>query len=245
MTGQQLYDDVITPTLGGEEIDIDYALQLVEVARLDFEQRRMWQGLKAKDTSQTVLSGNTPATAFNIPNPVTPSLTTPGFVHYLPDRQGRAVLRLVNSSNPGDVRVVPMIEFEEQDLRQNEDVFFADYPNSKFYLLGNFNATYKIYQYFKADFGAITPTSSWNGFQSRHMAALGLQACARYRLGADYDDLNARNADENYKASEDMFKAMMKWDSELSLQAAQARNFGRSSGYKDGRISGFPGQDLG
>ena len=36
------------------------------------------------------------------------------------------------------------------------------------------------------------------------------QSAARYRLGTDYDDIAARNADENYKASEDMYKAMVR-----------------------------------
>jgi len=237
MTGQQLYDNVITPTLGGEEIDINYALVLVEAARADFEGRRLWQGLKGKDGSQTVNSGNTPTTAFQIPNPATPSLATPGFMQYLPNREGKCVLRLVNTGNANDVREIPMIEYEEQYQHQNEDVFYADYPNSQIYLLGTFTASYKIWQMFKADFGAITVSSSWNGFNARFMPMLGLQACARYRLGADYDDLNARNADDNFNAAEAMYKAAMKWDVERSLQAAQSRNFGNSGrGYTSGRV---------
>lgn len=238
MNGQNLYDNVITPTLGGEEIDINYALVLVELARVDFEGRRLWQGLKGKDGSQVVNSGNLPTTAFQIPNPATPSLATPGFMQYLPDREGKAVLRLVNTANANDVRAVHMIEYEEQYQHQNEDVFYADYPNSLIYLLGTFTASYKIWQMFKADFGAITVSTGWNGFPARFMPALGMQAAARYRLGADYDDLNARNADQNFQASEAVFKAMMKWDSELSLQAAQSRNFGvGGGGYQSGRVS--------
>lgn len=239
LTGQNLYDNVITPTLGGEEIDINYALVLVELARADFEGRRLWQVLKARDGSQTVVSGNTPSTPFTIPQPATPTLATPAFMQYLPDREGKTVLRLVNTGNANDVRKVHMIEYEEQFEHQNEDVFYADYANNLFYLLGTFTASYKIWQTFKADFGPITTTTTWNGFAARFMPALGLQAAARYRLGADYDDLNARNADQNFQASEALFKAMMKWDSELSLQAAQSRDFsnaGRRS-YHSGRIN--------
>lgn len=242
MTGAQLY--IYLGNILGKQIDETYALALFNLARLDFETRRIWSVLKAKDTSQTVLAGYNPNTPYSIPNPPTFSQTTPGFVQYILEGS----LRLVNPNNLQDFIICNEIPFENQVEAQQDNCFYADYPNYKIYFPGTQAQARQIWQFFTADFGDITVATQWVGFPTRFQPALAFQAAARYRLGTDYDDINARNADDNYNASEMMYKAMVKWDENRVLQAHQNLDYssrmgggGADSGFQPGRISDYQG----
>lgn len=226
MTGQQLYDDILTPTLADEQIDQNYALALFNVARLDFEQRRPWQVLKAKDTSLTALSGQNPTVPYAMPTPATPSLTTPYLTRYLLEGS----IRLVNTGNSNQIIGLREIPFENQLDYTSGNFFYSDYAKREFYILGNLPSAFTIAQFFIADFGDITLTTSWVGFPSRFHPMIAFQAAARNRLGADYDDIAARNADQNFQTAEAMYKAMVSWDSNIAQQVATNRPFGANYG---------------
>lgn len=48
---------------------------------------------------------------------------------------------------------------------------------------------------------------------------LAYDVAAMYRLGVSYDDINARNADDNNKQAQLMYGAMETWDDNLQRSA--------------------------
>lgn len=226
MTGQQLYDNVLTPTMGTEEIDQNYALVLFNLARSDFEQRRPLTFLRAKDTSLTALPGQNIATPYAIPSPATPSIATPYLMSYLKE----GALRLTSTTNINNQITLREVAFEDQLDYIGSNYFWTDYVARKFYILANLPGSYTINQFFIADFGNITLTTSWNGIPEQFQPMLAFQAAARNRLGADYDDIGARNADENYKSAEDLYRALTQLDARIQQQQATNRSFGATQG---------------
>lgn len=235
MTGQQLYGNILTPTLGTEQIDQNYALALFNLARADFEERRPLSFLKAVDSSQTAAAGQNTTTAYTIPSTSPATLSAPYLMSYLKE----GALRLTSPSNPNNQITLREVAFENQLDYIGDNYFYTDYVGRKFYILANLPGAYVINQFFIADFGEITLTTSWNGIPERFQAMLAYQAAARYRLGADYDDISARNADENYKSAEDMYKALMHLDSRIQQQQAGNRRFSGSDGGYQPRPQGY------
>lgn len=229
MTGNDLYN-LLSNILGGENIDNTFALQLINIARLDLEQRRPWQVLKAKDTSQTSLSGQNITTPYSLPTPTTPSSATPYLMRFLLE----GAIRLINTANVNQIISLREIPFENQLDYQGQQCFYVDYAARMFYILANIPGTYTIAQFFIADFGDITNSTTWIGFPSRFAPALAFQAAARYRLGTDYDDIAARNADQNFQTAEVVYKSMTLWDANISQQVANNRPFGAKFGGSDG-----------
>lgn len=238
---------LLSSILGGETIDPTYGLSLINLARADFEGRRPWFSLKAKDSSQTASGATTPTTAFSIPNPASPSAATPAFMNFVLE----GTIRLVNPANSQDVITVDEVPFENQYDYLGTNKFYADYANLKFYLLGQVKNAYTVMLFFIADFGDIQAVeagaqtaTTWVGFPANYAKYLVFQAAARYRMGTDYDDIAARNADDNYKASEQGYQIMVKWDARRQQQASQHRDFGGKYGgnnganWQGGRIGG-------
>lgn len=240
MTGQELYTNILTPTLGTEQIDQNYALALFELARADYEQRRPLVFLRAKDTSQIALAGQNLLTAYSMPSPATPSTTTPYLMSYLKE----GTLRLTSATNVNNQITLREIAYEDQLDYIGENYFYTDYVNRKFYILATLPGSYVINQFFIADFGAITLTTSWNAIPVRFQPMLAFQAAARYRLGADYDDISARNADENYKSAEDLYKALLQLDARIAQQQATNRSFGAIAGGNGGYFPRPQGYDF-
>lgn len=228
---------LLSSILGGETIDPTFGMALINLARIDFEGRRPWYVLKAKDSSQTATTATLPTTAFNVPSPATPSQATPGFMNYVLEGS----IRLVNPANSQDIMSLDEIPFENQYDYIGDAKFFVDYAALKFYLLGKIPKLYTIVQFFIADFGDIQATAagaatatSWIGFPSAYAKYLVFQAAARYRMGTDYDDIAARNGDDNYKASEQGYQIMIKWDAKRQQQSSQHRSLGGKYGGNDG-----------
>lgn len=230
-TGQQMYD-LLSQILGGEQIDETYAIALFNLARYDLESRKLWRCLIAFDNSQTALAGLNPLTAYNLPSPTVPSLATPYFMQ--PLLEGGIVLQ--NATNTNQTLGLKEISREYQLGAQGANAFWVDYVNRKFYILGKLSFSAVINLYYIADYGDISLTTGWVGFPPRYANALVFQAAARYRLGTDYDDIAARNGEENYKAAEDIYRALVRWDANLALNSYQHRNFQANYG-------GNPGSD--
>lgn len=244
---------------GTATVDPVYTLQLINLARADFEQRRMWQTLKALDKSLTAQVGFNPTVAYAMPSPATPSLATPYAMQYLLE----GAMQLVDPVN--SMNYIPILEmpFENQVGIQQANAFFVDYPKRQFYIMANLSGSFTIYQFFQADYGDIQATAAgatvatnWVGFPPKFAPMLAFQAAARYRLGNDYDDISAQNGEQNFQASEAMYKAAMKWDMNLALNGYQHRPFsailGGGPGYGPGADSyggygdsvGGPGRTL-
>lgn len=236
MTGSQMYTQLVQ-ILGGEQIDETYALVLFNLARYDYESRRLWKVLVANSAvanPMTALAGKNPTTAYPLPSPATPSVTTPYFMQ--PLLEGGMVLQ--NVANTNQTMNLKEVAQEYHINNSNSNAFWVDYVARVFYILGNLSYAALINLFYIADFGDITLTTTWVGFRPRDAQALIFQAAARYRLGTDYDDIAARNADENYKAAEDMYRSMTRWDANLQLNSYQHRNFSAMFGGSGG--SSFP-----
>ncbi len=221
--GAQLYTD-LTAILSGEQIDETYALVLFNLARYDYESRRLWKVLVANSSvanPMTAPAGKNPTTSYPLPSPATPSVSTPYFMEAL--LEGGMILQ--NTANSNQTIQLKEIAQEYQLGAIGSNSFWIDYVNRVFYILANLSFQASINLYYKADFGDISLTTGWYGFRPRDAQALVFQAAARYRMGTDYDDIASRNADDNYKAAESMYQSMVKWDANLGLNSYQHRDF--------------------
>lgn len=214
----------LTSVLGGEQIDETFALLLFNLARYDFESRRLWKVLVANSAVANPMvasAGKHPTTSYPLPSPVTPSVATPYFMQ--PLLEGGMILQ--NTVNSLQTMSLKEIAQEYSINNVNSNAFWVDYVARVFYILGNLAFAGNINLFYIADFGDITLTTGWVGFRPRDAYALVFQAAARYRMGTDYDDIAARNGDDNFKASEAVYQSMVKWDANLQLNSYQHRNF--------------------
>lgn len=220
--GQDILN-LLQSILAGEGISNTYALQLINLARIRLEAKRPWKVLSTVDKSQVV----TPANTYTNPIPL-PS----NFVRFLGEStlaQGSVVLFDGNT----DVEYITEIPIENILFYKDQYSFIAvDYGGNVMYFTGLIPKTYTVYQYYIADFGDITTTTGWIKFPKRFWAILAFDAAAHWRLGTDYDDVNARNADDNVRMADDILTAMRSWDSELANSAIN------SIEYKNGNYNG-------
>ncbi len=213
MNGQALLD-LLKLILSGEGINPTFGLQMINFAKNVFEMRRPWMNLKTIDSSQTV----TPATTYTTPIPMPAN-----FRRYL--NEGAIVL--FDGSN--DVVQLTEVPFE-MILSYKDDYgkFAVDYANNVIYVLGKIPKNYTVYQYYIKASAAITLTTTWtttSNFLLEFHPALAYEAAVRWRLGTDYDDVNARNADDNAKMSDMIFEAMATLDNERAIGAVNALNY--------------------
>lgn len=211
MNGQQLLT-LISSILGDITIDQVYGLQLINIARNYIEMRRPWQVLKKKDTTQTVTGSNTYTTPFTVPTNLRRFL-----------KEGS--IKLFDGNN--NIQTLKEVPFEDalafKDAFGN---FYVDFGQSLFYITGIVPGTFSVYVYYIANLGDITATTSWQGFPSEYHPILAFEVAAMYRLGTDYDVINARNADDNAMRSDMIYKSMTKWDAELSLGSVENLDYG-------------------
>ena len=209
MNGNQLLT-LLQSILSGEGISNTYALQLINLARIRIEAMRPWKVLSTVDDSQTITPANTYTTPKTIPS---------NFVRYLGESslaQGSIVLFDGNT----DVQYITEIPIENILFNKDQYGMVAmDYGSNLMYFTGLIPKNYTIYQYYIADFGDITALTTWQKFPARFAAILAFDAAAHWRLGTDYDDVNARNADDNVRMADQILTAMKSWDSELAISS--------------------------
>lgn len=209
MTGNQILA-LLKNILAGEGISNTYALQLINLARIRIEALRPWKVLSTVDNSQTVTPANTYTTPISLPD---------NFVRFLGESslaQGSVILFDGNT----DVEYITEIPIE--NILFNKDQYgmvAVDYGENKMYFTGLIPKNYTVYQYYIADFGDITTLTTWEKFPARFAPILAFDAAAHWRLGTDYDDVNARNADDNARMVDQILTAMKSWDSELAISS--------------------------
>ena len=91
---------------------------------------------------------------------------------------------------------------------QENNKFWIDYSTNTIYFCGIIDQQYTAYIYYQADLGDITATTSWQNVPSRFQMMLTFDIAAMYRLGQDYDDINARNADNNARQADMIYNSM-------------------------------------
>ncbi len=215
MNGQNLYD-MLTQILGGEKINQVYALQLFNLARIRYEAMRPWKVLSVNDHSLTVGGGNNYTIPFDLPDDFNRLLGESTLA------QGSVVLFDGNDN----IQYLTEVPIESILFYKNEFGRVAvDYGNKKFYITGVVPGSFNIYLYYIQDTDNITLSTPWLKFPTRFAPIIAFDAAARWRLGTDYDDVNARNADDNGKMALSIFEAMSSWDAELAISAVNSIDY--------------------
>ncbi len=210
MTGSKL-QQLTTTLLNGFSMDTTLFYTLLNTARVRREQERPFMRLQKLDASQQLLAQSS---APLIPNSQQ-ALTVPDDFLYLKD-DGEITL-YDNNLNWETYTEIPMaksIYYLQTNLN-----FYIDHANGLYYFTGIIDRTYTVYFYYQADWGDITDSTTWVNIPSRYHAILAYDVAAMYRLGVDYDDINARNAEANAQIAELLFRAMCKWDDALQRSA--------------------------
>jgi hypothetical protein len=207
MNGQQILD-MVTSILGGESPDQTYLLQIVNISRINIEAMRAWKVLSTKDTSMTVGGSNKYTIAFTLPS---------NFKRFLGEStSSQGLIRLFD----GNTNIQYLYEVPFENILEYKDVFgyFAvDYANQQFYITGVVPGNFTIVLNYIKKTAPITLATTWTNFDSDYHPILAFDTAARWRLGTDYDDVNARNADDNGKMATAIFETMASWDTEMAI----------------------------
>lgn len=207
---------LLSSILSGENIDPTYALSLINIERNVIERSRPWTWLKAMDSSQIIPAGSNGNQAFVIPT---------NFRRYISPRGGAGVIQLVGAS--GSVTHLTEVPFESQlEITNSFGSFWADYGAMNFFVPGNVPGPLTAYQFFIQNSGDITLATVWNKIPADFHPILAFRAAVRYRLGTDYDDMNQRNADDNWKTAESIRLSMVEEDNILALGSVENIDYG-------------------
>lgn len=209
MTGAQLYT-LVQSLVNGFSIDQTTFYILLNTARTRREMQRAWMRLRRYQYTQTL-------------QPTQPSLTLPpsaqitipsDFMFFSRDGE----ITLYDNNNQYETYTEIPLNLVIPYLQVN-NVFYADHAGGTFNFLGVIQKAYTAFVQYQADFGDITVTTTWLNIPTRFHAILAFDVAVMYRLGMDYDDINARNADRNNVDAELLFGAMATWDDNLQRSA--------------------------
>lgn len=215
LTGQQMYD-LMSTLINGFNMDQTLFLQLVNVERIKVELLRPWMRLRKFQYTQTA----------NPAQPVLIPFTSQQFViptdfHYL-NRDG--VITLYDNNNlwqqyteVGTQYIIPYL--------QVNNTFCMDHGAGFFYLNGVIDRSYKVFIPYQANLGDITLTTTWLNIPSSYNMIIPLQVAARERLGINFDDINARNADDNARTADLLLESMKTWDDNIQRSATAAMDY--------------------
>lgn len=220
LTGSQYYD-AVTTLLSDFEMDTTLFYQFLNTARSNREFARPWMRLRKFDTSQTAVAAQAPIIA----PPTTNKLTLPTDFGYLME-DGEIVLYDQNNTYEtfteiGMQNLIPYL--------QVNNCFYIDHAAGFYYLLGTVDRSYTVFFPYIADFGDITATTTWNNIPGRFNMILAYDVASMFRLGVDYDDVNARNAEDNNRQASILFNAMCTWDDNLARSATTRMGLPRIS----------------
>lgn len=204
-------------------IDQTLFLQFVNVARTNREFARPWMKLRKLQNSQLVTQAN----VWNNP------LTMPTDFQFLTIDGMFTLFDGLNTYQ--ELEEVPynqVVQYKDWSNR-----FTIDHANSVYYILGIVDKPYTAWMFYQADYGDITLTTQWVNIPSRYHMILAFDALAMYELGVDYDDVQARNANELNRQAEMLFNAMCKWDDKLQLSSTTRVDYGHTGTNGQGFIS--------
>lgn len=214
MNGSDFYT-FVQSLVPGLTIDQVAFYRLLNTARTKRELLRAWMYLRKYQYTQTVSVQNAPTTI-----PTGAALTIPSDFMFM-TRDGE--ITLYDDNNQYETYLEIPLNLAIPYLQVN-NYYYADYAASKFYLLGNVQKAYKAFIQYQAELGDIASGTSWLNIPSRFHPILGYDVAAMYRLGVDYDDINARNADQNAKDAELLYGAMVSWDDNLQRSSTTRMN---------------------
>lgn len=210
MNGSDFYT-AVTTLLNNFQMNQVLFYQLLNVARIQREISRPFIRLQKMDASNIVSAvGIAPL----IPQ-TGQALTLPtDFLFFRDD--GKIILSNNNQIWQPYSEIPLSLAIPFLQINNN---FYIDHVSQTYYLTGLIDQQYTAYMYYQADFGDITANTSWLNIPKRFQMMLAFDVAAMYRLGVNYDDINARNADSNHQQAELIFNVMANWDNNLQRSA--------------------------
>jgi len=209
MTGLAL-KTLTTSLLGGYEMDDTLFYSLLNVHKAIREGMRDWMKLKKTDTSLTASTSDTYLTVKAMPT---------DFGRWQKDRP--IVLYETGTNN---FLVYTEIPLSEKFAYQSEsERFYCDYSTLNVYLTGTRDRNYTIASNYLKKSATLASGVSW--VFGDLDAILAYDVASDYRVGIDYDDINARNAQQNMIVAQQLYKAMEMEDA--SLQVSSLRGVDR------------------
>lgn len=193
-------------------IDPTLFLQFVNIARMRREGMRPFKVLTKRDTSQIISASNAYTTPHDLPSDF----------EYLTD-DGLITLFDGNDTWQQIEEFPKNLQIQYKDYSNK---FYIDNANGKFYIMGIVDKQYSAYIFYQADLGDITLTTSWVNIPARYHMILALDVLAMYMMGVDYDDVQARNANELARQAELIWQAIVQWDDNLQRSATTRMNYG-------------------
>lgn len=215
MNGAALYT-AVQSLISGFSIDSVLFYQMLNTARIKRELLRPWMVLRKYQFSQTVSAQGASTTM-----PPSASLIIPSDFQFF-SRDGEITLYDNNSQFETYTEIPLNLAIP---YLQNSNIFFADYNAGFFYLLGVIQKAYTAFLQYQANLGDITATTQWLNIPSQFHMILAYDVAAMYRLGLDYDDINARNAEQNVKDAEQLYNAMVIWDDNRQRSATTRMDY--------------------
>lgn len=203
----------------------------LNAARTIREMKRPFMRLRKLDSSQVALASDKFVPAVN-----TYKKTLPSDFMMLTDES--TVVLFDGNQTWLTYNEVPMyLQVQYKDMSNR---FFIDHGNQTFTLLGVVDRTYNIFLFYQADYGDITATTTWVNIPARFQAMLVYDVLAMYELGNDYDNVNARNANQNAQNAEQLFNAMCEWDDTLQRSSVTTLDYpviGDTPTFTSGKIN--------
>ena len=193
--------------------------QFLNMARTNREMMRPFKVFEKLDQTQTATPSPLPTLVNQNPK------TLPSDFLYL--KEDGFITLYDNNLQWEEYYEVPQ-NLAVQYLQENNR-FYVDHANRQYYLTGIVNKQYNIFMYYQADLGDITATTTWKGIPASKQTTFPMilvhDVAAMYRLGVNYDDINARNADSNHQQAELLFNSMCKWDDALARSAVTQMDY--------------------
>lgn len=193
-----------TDLLSGRGFSLpDFTIR-ANIVRKSFESKRAWRRLITLDTTKTSSPSDTYLTTKALPT---------GFVKTLP----RNTLKLMDA-NGG---VIPYREIPFEQRLENKDVnsvFYIDHKNKVYGICGKV-ATTMTHNFFHTAYTTPLAAESDLWFFDDYAPYIPYEVAARFELGEDYDDINARNGNANAGISSGILRDAIKEDDSLQRSA--------------------------
>ena len=216
MNRDNLYE-FVTGLLDGFQMDSTLFDTFLDVAQSNREGARPWVYLRREDSSQIANTSDTYTTEKFLPEGFKKTYTR--FPIVLTDSQGNVVRKL---------REIPI--HERHQYRNDGNKFYINYAEGTFFLCGTQSQTCTINFYYIESSSRLSeyPTSAWvlSSFDGGYTKILGFDVAVMHKLGVDYDQINAAQADNNALQAKIMFEQMAEWDSQLAQSAQEGVDFG-------------------
>lgn len=209
MTGADFYT-AVQNLLGGFGMDTILFYQLLNTARTRREMMRPWMRLRKTQYSQIVNAAQPVLTPFTSQQLAVPTdfqmLTEDGAIMLYDNNNLWQTYTEISLQN-----IIPYL--------QVNNTFVVDHASGFIYLNGVIDRQYTLFLVYQADYGDIAAGTTWLNIPARYDMMLAYDVAVMWRLGVDYDDINARNADENNRMADMLYNAAATWDDALQRSA--------------------------